>query len=805
MRSSTDLIDREIPIYGVTTGFGDSAHRQIAPEKAAQLQQNMLRFLGAGTGQIASPEVTRLTMLFRANCLAKGNSGVRMELIERLLTLLNHDILPLIPERGSCGASGDLVPLSYVGRALVGETEVLYEGAVREALDVIGELGLEPLVLEAKEGLALTNGTSFMSGFATLAVHDARELAFVVDLCTAMASQALMGNHGHFNDFLFEAKPHPGILESASNIRMLLEGSGLTHDAEEIVPLGRRRLPRAHPLGAGQVLDPLRPAHHGALRDTLTWLDRWVEIEINSSDDNPLFDVGAGRVQSGGNFYGSHMAQGMDSLKIALANMCDLMDRQLELVVDEKFNAGLTPNLIPYFEPTDHEAGLHHGFKGMQLSCSALTAEALKMCNPASIHSRSTEAHNQDKVSMGTIAARDARTIVEIAQNIAAIHLIALAQALELRGIEQASPKVREAHALVRARVAFLDARSAHGPRHRRGRRAHPLGRAFRGPGVGGVARGGPRLGGSSLAHWISRRSAVPGAGGARRRCAVRRSAPGSRPDVAVDAAGVAYIAWTGAETGNPAHFCRLPRGAAACDVASVLPPPAGATGSTTRPVVQVTGARVSVLHYTLRAVEPDHALPVDRRGRDVRVADRRRERPDLRARRTGRATRSRSSPAPTGAARCSRTCRWPAAPRRDVRHAGRHAAVLRRGRSRWRGRRVVIAENGASIGAFRRLRRAATPTPTANWSAPVDIGYLDYPRLAGGPLGLFVLAGDEAGGMFVRRFDGTTFGARVAIAPGDASRVGALPGRRRAACTRSTRGWTRPATTRCTRSPTTA
>ena len=453
-----DLIDREIPIYGVTTGFGDSAHRQIAPEKAARLQQNMLRFLGAGTGQIASPEVTRATMLYRANCLAKGNSGVRRELIERLLTLLNHDILPLIPERGSCGASGDLVPLSYVGRAMAGETEVLYEGEVREASEVLASLGLEPLAFEAKEGLAMTNGTSFMSAFATLAVHDARELAFVTDLCTAMASQALMGNHGHFNAFLFEAKPHPGIIESAANVRMLLEGSALTHDAEEIVPLdgaGFRELTRSV-----QDKYSIRCAPHitGALRDTLEWAEKWVEIEINSSDDNPLFDPGLGRVQSGGNFYGSHMAQAMDALKVALANMCDLLDRQLELIVDEKFNAGLTPNLIPYFDSTSPEAGLHHGFKGMQLSCSALTAEALKLCNPASIHSRSTEAHNQDKVSMGTIAARDARTIVEILQHIAAIHLIAIAQALDLRGVDQASPKAREAHALVRARVAFLDA-----------------------------------------------------------------------------------------------------------------------------------------------------------------------------------------------------------------------------------------------------------------------------------------------------------------------------------------------------------
>jgi histidine ammonia-lyase/phenylalanine ammonia-lyase len=454
-----DLIAREIPVYGVTTGFGDSAHRQIAPAKAAQLQQNMLRFLGAGTGQYASPEVTRATMLMRANCLAKGNSGVRVELIERLIELLNHDVLPLIPERGSCGASGDLVPLSYVGRTLTGETEVLFEGEVREASEVLASLDLEPLELEAKEGLALTNGTSFMSAFAVLAVADARELAFVSDLCTSMASQALLGNRGHFNAFIFEAKPHPGQIESARVIRQLLEGTDLAKDSDELFHdhdmhgAGFRQLERS-------VQDKYSircaPAVNGMLRDTLEWVERWVSIEINSSDDNPLFDPIAGRVQSGGNFMGSHMGQGMDSLKVALANLCDLMDRQLELVVDEKFNVGLTPNLIPFFSDNDPEAGLHHGFKGMQLSCSALTAEALKLSNPATAHSRSTEAHNQDKVSMGTIAARDARTIVEIAQNVAAIHVIAICQALELRGIEQASPAARRVHALIRTHVPFL-------------------------------------------------------------------------------------------------------------------------------------------------------------------------------------------------------------------------------------------------------------------------------------------------------------------------------------------------------------
>ncbi len=326
--------------------------------------------------------------------------------------------------------------------------------------EVFAELGLEPLVLEAKEGLALTNGTSFMSAFACLAVGAASELADLADLMTAMASQALLGNRGHFNAFLFdEAKPHAGMVRSAHNIRAHLAQSQLSLDSDDLFAGGMQ--------GAGfieldrQVQDKysIRCAPHviGVLRDVIGWVQEWITIEINSSDDNPLFNVRDHRVESGGNFYGGHIGQAMDSLKVALANVCDLIDRQLELLVDEKFNAGLTPNLIPRFAPDHPEAGLHHGFKGMQLCCSAMTAEAMKLCNPATIHSRSTECHNQDKVSMGAIAARDARTIVEIAQNIAAIHLIACCQALELRGIDKCSPSTVEAFGMVRERVAFLD------------------------------------------------------------------------------------------------------------------------------------------------------------------------------------------------------------------------------------------------------------------------------------------------------------------------------------------------------------
>ena len=455
-----ELVEREIPIYGVTTGFGDSANRQVAPERAPQLQRSVVLHLGAGTGPIAAPEVTRATMLLRANCLAKGNSGVRAELIERLLLLLNNDALPLIPERGSCGASGDLVPLSYIASLIVGEqVDVALGDRVLDSREALAELELEPLELEAKEGLGLVNGTSFMSAFASFAVHDAERLALTSDLLTALASEALLGNRGHFNAFLFEAKPHPGQAASAEIIREILAESELALDSEAIFA-GQSLNGESFIQLDRQVQDrySIRCAPHvnGALRDTLEWLSRWVEIEINSSDDNPLFDVQGGRAQSGGNFYGGYIAQGMDALKIALANLCDLMDRQLELLVDEKFNAGLPPNLIPRFESDDPQVGLHHGFKGMQLSCSSMTAEAMHLSAPASIHSRSTEAHNQDKVSMGTIAARDARSIVELAESIAAIHLIASCQALELRGVERASSTARAIHELVRTRIDFL-------------------------------------------------------------------------------------------------------------------------------------------------------------------------------------------------------------------------------------------------------------------------------------------------------------------------------------------------------------
>lgn len=450
------LVDSGAAIYGVTTGFGDSAYSQISPDLAADLQHNLIRYHLNGTGADTPAEVVRAMILIRANCLARGVSGVRIEVIDLLLNLLTHDILPIIPERGSVGASGDLVPSCYLANVLVGEGEVLHKTQRRPAAEVLREHGLTPLRLEPKEGLALINGTSFMTAYAALAIKDAAEIAYVADLCTALASQVLHGYPRHFAEFLTRHKPHPGQITSAATVAQLLQGSKLSTEPAEQDALSAgtsRRLER-------QIQDrySVRCGPHivGVLRDTLEWAQRWVNIEINSATDNPLFDVETGLVHSGGNFYGGHLAQAMDSLKVAVANIADLLDRQLALIVDEKFSNGLPANLVPTHEAAG--TALHHGYKGMQIACSAFTAEALKLASPASVFSRSTESHNQDKVSMGAIAARDARTIGELTESVAAVHLHALCQAADLRGAELLSPSTHRAYDALRAQVRFVEA-----------------------------------------------------------------------------------------------------------------------------------------------------------------------------------------------------------------------------------------------------------------------------------------------------------------------------------------------------------
>lgn len=454
------LLAREVPIYAVTTGFGDSCVRQISPDKAHELQRNLVLYHLNGVGPAAVPAVARAAMIIRANALAKGSSAIRPQTVSALLECLDRDILPLIPERGSVGASGDLVPLCYLAAALIGEGQVLHRGTVRPAVDALREEGIEPVRLAPKEGIALINGTSFAAAYAVLAAWDARELAFVAELATAMTLEARHGNASALHPFVHAAKPHPGQVRSAEVVRTLLAGSRLATSSDDILVRREKLAGRSYLQLNEKIQDTYSvrcaPQVIGIARDTLDWAENWLTTEINSATDNPLFDVDESGLHLGGNFYAGHVGQAMDSLKTSVAGLANLLDRQLALVVDEKFNQGLPPNLVVPRGADDPGAGLHHGFKGMQIAASAVTAEALKQTGPASVFSRSTEAHNQDIVSMGTISARDARTVNGLVREVAAIHLLALAQAIDLRGAERASPAVRAVHGLIREHSAFV-------------------------------------------------------------------------------------------------------------------------------------------------------------------------------------------------------------------------------------------------------------------------------------------------------------------------------------------------------------
>ncbi len=429
-------------VYGVNTGYGDACVVTVPPELVEALPLQLTRYHGCGMGRLLEPAETRAVIAARLNSLAYGYSGVRVVLLERLADLINFDVLPRIPAEGSVGASGDLTPLSYVAAALVGERDVLFGARVRPAAGVWAELGRTALQLAPKEGLALMNGTAVMTGLACLAFVRAAQLTRLAARLTALSTVALDGRAAHFDALIFEVKPHAGQAQAAAWIRDDLAGRGDT---------------------AGQRLQDrysIRCAPHviGVAQDALSWVRRDIENELNSANDNPLIDADGERVLHGGNFYGGHIAFAMDSLKTAVANLADLMDRQFALIVDDKFNNGLPRNLSG---ASAERAPISHGFKAVQIAASAWTAEALKLTMPASVFSRSTEAHNQDKVSMGTIAARDCLRVLELTEQVAAAHTLAAVQAARLRlsvtpGASLTAPLAEFVEA-VAARSRFVD------------------------------------------------------------------------------------------------------------------------------------------------------------------------------------------------------------------------------------------------------------------------------------------------------------------------------------------------------------
>lgn len=409
------LLKEDGVIYGVTTGYGDSCTVTVPPNLVEELPYHLLQFHGCGLGEYLVPASAMSVLATRLSSLSQGYSGVRMDVLEQLKLLINHKIIPLIPEEGSVGASGDLTPLSYVAAVLVGQREVFYQGEVRATADVYQQLGINPIELKPKEGLAIMNGTAVMTGLACLAYERAAYLGKLSARITALASVALEGNAYHFDETLFSVKPHPGQNQVASWIRADL-------NAEE-TPKNSSRLQDRY---------SIRCAPHviGVLMDALPWMKTQIECELNSANDNPIIDGEGEHVLHGGHFYGGHIAFAMDSLKNCVANLADLMDRQMALLMDTKFNHGLPRNLSG---AKADRAMINHGFKAVQIGVSAWTAEALKQTMPASVFSRSTECHNQDKVSMGTIAARDCLRVLELTEQVAAAALLATCQGVELR------------------------------------------------------------------------------------------------------------------------------------------------------------------------------------------------------------------------------------------------------------------------------------------------------------------------------------------------------------------------------------
>lgn len=431
-------------VYGVTTGFGEDCETMVPGEFARTMPVNLMRFHGCGTGRIFDEVESAAIVAVRLAALARGWSGVRVEVLQRLIDLLRHRVLPRIPAEGSVGASGDLTPLSYVVAALVGEREVWSKGQVVDASSALKAAGIAPLVLAPKESLALMNGTSVMVGLGCLGFARARRLARLCASLTAMGSDVLGGNPAHFDDRIFAAKPHPGQRACARWIREDIELDARSSGSEGAPVRIQDRY-------------SIRCAPHviGVLVDALPWVRQWLEIEIAGANDNPLIDPENGEVLHGGNFYGGHACFALDALKTAVANLADLVDRQIALVCNPDTSGGLPANLVGRKGP-DRPA--HHGFKAMQISASALAAEALKLTMPASVFSRSTECHNQDKVSMGTIAARDCLRIVELTETVAVIGLLAMCQAVDLRAGENIHRRARALHSAVRARVPMVDA-----------------------------------------------------------------------------------------------------------------------------------------------------------------------------------------------------------------------------------------------------------------------------------------------------------------------------------------------------------
>lgn len=435
------------PIYGVTTGYGESGKNYLLYDEAKILQVNLFRFHGCGVGRNLSEEESFYMTLIRMISLSKGYSGISYNLLKRLELMVNERILPVVPEQGSVGASGDLTPLSYLAAAIAGEREVFYQGKIRKTAEVYKELNIEPYIMQPKETLAIMNGTATMSAIAT---HSMKRFETFMGAYTSFIAgifELLNADDTPLQPLVHEVKPFEGQISIAKEILGKIEGTKLTHSREEryddffnedSLNIQDRYSIRCTP----QVL--------GVVMDNLTMSKKWVETEINAVNDNPVIDGENEKIYTTGNFYGGYVAHAMDSLRISVANVADLLDKQFAILVDHKYNRGLGENLKL------SDKNYFHGFKAMQITLSSLSADVMMNITPASVFSRPTESMNQDKVSMGTTAAIHFKNQLPNLENMLAIAMMGLAQAVDIREKKGISPHLEKVYNVLREEVKPL-------------------------------------------------------------------------------------------------------------------------------------------------------------------------------------------------------------------------------------------------------------------------------------------------------------------------------------------------------------
>jgi histidine ammonia-lyase len=418
--------------YGVNTGFGRFVSRSIPEELTGELQLRLLRSHSSGVGDPYPVEIVRAAMLLRANALAKGCSGARVEMVELLLDCLNRDLVPHVPSRGSVGASGDLAPLAHLGLPLVGEGEAWVDGELLPGAEALARLGLEPIRLEAKEGLSLVNGTQFMAAFCALGLVRARRLAKAADLACALSLEALQGSRSSFLPQVHALRPLRGQGDSAANIVRLLEDSAIIESHRWC-----DKVQDAYSLRcAAQV--------HGASRDLLDYVDYTVSVELNAATDNPLVLVDDDMLVSNGNFHGQPLAFALDVLAMAVSELANISERRVERLVNPNLSDGL-----PAFLTSD--GGLNSGFMIPQYVAASLVSENKALCHPASVDSIPTSAGQEDHVSMGNAAGLKAWQVLANVERSVAIELLAGAQAVEFLAPLEPGAGVHAARAFVRS------------------------------------------------------------------------------------------------------------------------------------------------------------------------------------------------------------------------------------------------------------------------------------------------------------------------------------------------------------------